>query len=231
MRYLLFFANIISLSFNIFIFMYFIYLYLKLKSKRFIILLLLLSISTVILFHNLLIMSMDVKSTNLLFKLLDHSNGLITLVIISFTLIVLEFFMPTHKKKRAKKMYLIVAIYFLYFILFYIFKFKSIYSVFFVHIIIVIPYLCSTIPILIFIMKDFSSSYDSQNYKENLRNKYNFSKRENELIPLLIKGLTYKEIGEILFISKSTVCSHVCKIYKKSSTKKRSEFISLFSNI
>lgn len=44
---------------------------------------------------------------------------------------------------------------------------------------------------------------------------FNLSDREKEVLALLVKGLSYKMVGEKLFISPSTVNSHIRKIYEK----------------
>ncbi len=58
------------------------------------------------------------------------------------------------------------------------------------------------------------------------------TKREQEIIPLLLQGKTNKEIGEILYISIRTVDTHIYNIYRKCSVKNKLElahFISSFS--
>lgn len=44
---------------------------------------------------------------------------------------------------------------------------------------------------------------------------YNLSERECQLLELLVSGLTYKQIGEKLFISHGTVRKHIENIYSK----------------
>lgn len=50
---------------------------------------------------------------------------------------------------------------------------------------------------------------------------YKITDREKEIILLMEKGLTYKEIGEKLFISANTVNNHAAKIYSKIGAKNR----------
>ncbi len=59
---------------------------------------------------------------------------------------------------------------------------------------------------------------------------YALTKREKEVAQLLIKGLTYKQISEQLFISLPTVKTHASNIYKKCKINNRIELISLLSN-
>jgi DNA-binding NarL/FixJ family response regulator len=49
------------------------------------------------------------------------------------------------------------------------------------------------------------------------------SKRENEILQLLSKGLLYKEIAEQLLISNNTVKQHIHKIYEKLHVQNRTE--------
>jgi DNA-binding NarL/FixJ family response regulator len=49
--------------------------------------------------------------------------------------------------------------------------------------------------------------------------------RENEVLKLVAKGYTYKEIGEKLFISTKTVQNHVQNILTKLQLKKRYELM------
>lgn len=51
------------------------------------------------------------------------------------------------------------------------------------------------------------------------------SSRESEILALLAKGFTYKEIGVQLFISAETVHSHLRKVYEKLQVRSRSEAI------
>ncbi|MCK5199063.1 MAG: hypothetical protein KAR21_11965, partial [Spirochaetales bacterium] len=54
------------------------------------------------------------------------------------------------------------------------------------------------------------------------------SKREREVLIHLLQGQRYEDIGESLFISKSTVTKHVHSIYKKLGVKNR---VDLYENI
>src|ERR1043165_7507338 len=51
------------------------------------------------------------------------------------------------------------------------------------------------------------------------------SRRENEILQLLAKGLLYKEIAEQLLISNNTVKQHIHKIYEKLHVQNRTEAI------
>ncbi len=57
--------------------------------------------------------------------------------------------------------------------------------------------------------------------------KYSLTRREAEIAPLVLQCLSYKEIGERLFISPGTVRTHLTHIYGKTGTKNRLELSSL----
>lgn len=52
---------------------------------------------------------------------------------------------------------------------------------------------------------------------------YNLTKREHEILELLIDGLSYKEIADKCFISIQTLNSHIKNIYTKLGVHSRSE--------
>jgi DNA-binding NarL/FixJ family response regulator len=64
--------------------------------------------------------------------------------------------------------------------------------------------------------------------KENLDKL--ISNRENEVLLLLAEGLSNKDIGNKLYISETTVKSHVKSIYKKLQVKNRIQLLNLFKN-
>ncbi len=56
-------------------------------------------------------------------------------------------------------------------------------------------------------------------------NKYSISIKEKEIVSLIIKGYTNKEIADKLFISSQTVKNHIYNIFQKVSVKSRTELI------
>jgi DNA-binding CsgD family transcriptional regulator len=58
---------------------------------------------------------------------------------------------------------------------------------------------------------------------------HKISKREAEILPLLLQCLTYKEIGERLFITSGTVRTHVVHIYQKTGVSGRLELARLLA--
>ena len=60
---------------------------------------------------------------------------------------------------------------------------------------------------------------------ESMSSTFNYSKREGEVARLLCQGLTYRGIGEKLYISENTVDNTVQKIYVKTGVKSKIELI------
>ena len=57
---------------------------------------------------------------------------------------------------------------------------------------------------------------------------YNLTKREKEILLLLMDGLSYKEISAKCFISIDTLNSHIRKVYTKLNVHSRSEIAAKF---
>jgi DNA-binding NarL/FixJ family response regulator len=57
---------------------------------------------------------------------------------------------------------------------------------------------------------------------------FSLSKRETEVLELLMKGLSYKEIASQCFITMDTVFSHIRKIYSKLNVHSRAEIAARF---
>jgi len=62
---------------------------------------------------------------------------------------------------------------------------------------------------------------------EQIRTRYRISERELEVIGLLVRGKSYREMEAELFISLKTVKSHVYNIYKKMGIKSRWQLLAL----
>jgi DNA-binding NarL/FixJ family response regulator len=56
------------------------------------------------------------------------------------------------------------------------------------------------------------------------------TKREEEILTCLVKGLLYKEIASLLFIGVETVRTHIRHIYEKLQVRTRSEAIVKYLN-
>jgi DNA-binding CsgD family transcriptional regulator len=63
--------------------------------------------------------------------------------------------------------------------------------------------------------------------EENFFKHYNISPREQEIVTLVLKGYSNKQIAESLYISLNTVKAHLRNIYPKLEVKSRYELITL----
>lgn len=73
--------------------------------------------------------------------------------------------------------------------------------------------------------RDNKSASIYQKIDNPIINKFKISKQEKEVIKLIIKGLTSKEIAEVLFLSKTTVDTHRKNIHKKLEISNSSSLI------
>jgi CHASE2 domain-containing sensor protein/DNA-binding CsgD family transcriptional regulator len=64
---------------------------------------------------------------------------------------------------------------------------------------------------------------------ENFFRDHEISKREEEIISLILENHTNKQIGKKLFISESTVKKHIYNIFQKLGINKRSELLEVLS--
>lgn len=60
-----------------------------------------------------------------------------------------------------------------------------------------------------------------------MEEEYGMTKREIDILKLIYRGMSNNEIAEQLFISKSTVKSHIYNTFRKANVKSRSEIICL----
>ncbi len=67
-------------------------------------------------------------------------------------------------------------------------------------------------------------------YSADKISSFNISPRENEVLNQLVKGMSYKEIAEKLFISLPTVKTHVSNIYQKMNINNKIELINLITD-
>ena len=69
----------------------------------------------------------------------------------------------------------------------------------------------------------------SKEVNRNVLKEKGISAREEEVVKLLVKGLSYKEIAGELFISLPTVQSHIGRIYRKTGVNSKIELINLLN--
>lgn len=70
------------------------------------------------------------------------------------------------------------------------------------------------------IVRDELLEKQREDFKHNCFD-YKLTKRECEIAELLCIGMTYKQIGEMLYITEKTVDSHVQKIFSKTGVNKK----------
>ncbi|MCW3111597.1 MAG: DNA-binding response regulator [Segetibacter sp.] len=70
--------------------------------------------------------------------------------------------------------------------------------------------------------------FSKKNSAKDVWQEYNLTNRETEILQLLMKGLSYKEIAAKCFISIDTMFSHIRKIYNKLNVHSRSEIAAKF---
>jgi two-component system, NarL family, response regulator LiaR len=63
-----------------------------------------------------------------------------------------------------------------------------------------------------------------------MEKKHQLTKRENDVLELIAKGLLYKEIADMLNISLDTVKKHTKNIYKKLDVRNRTEATNQYQN-
>lgn len=67
--------------------------------------------------------------------------------------------------------------------------------------------------------------------EETLREKYQLTKREIDIVRSVCQGLTNDEIGDILYISRFTVETHLKNIFDKTKVKHRTALASLLQSL
>jgi DNA-binding NarL/FixJ family response regulator len=83
------------------------------------------------------------------------------------------------------------------------------------------------------IKKHISAKIEKANFKLSNRviKKYSLTKRETEIIELVVQGKSSKEIADLLFISKHTVDTHRRNILHKTNTENTSRLVSLIATL
>jgi len=70
---------------------------------------------------------------------------------------------------------------------------------------------------------------DFQERIREVAEQYNLTKRERELVELIYQGKSNKDIAEELFLSESTVKTHIYNIFRKMDVKNRIEVICIIN--
>jgi DNA-binding NarL/FixJ family response regulator len=74
-------------------------------------------------------------------------------------------------------------------------------------------------------MESLSLRLKTETELNRIYENYNISKREKDILQLILKGKTNKDIEDELYISVKTVKNHVYNIYQKLGVKTRLELI------
>ena len=75
------------------------------------------------------------------------------------------------------------------------------------------------------IVKTIREVNGNSHIQPKLEGKCKFTKRETEIIPLMCKGLTMKEIAGIMNIGEKAVDNHRQRLWAKTNTHSKAEFI------
>ena len=73
--------------------------------------------------------------------------------------------------------------------------------------------------------------YDNQRKTSASLAKTNLTQREKEILQLLVKGFSYKEIAASCFISIQTLNTHIKNIYQKLNVHSRTELAIKYGNV
>lgn len=71
---------------------------------------------------------------------------------------------------------------------------------------------------------------DAGDIFERFADSYKFSRREKDVMRLLISEKTNTEIAELLYISESTVKFHIHNLLKKTGSGNRTELLALYKS-
>lgn len=80
-----------------------------------------------------------------------------------------------------------------------------------------------------YFFSNYGRTMDITAYRKSLKEKYDLSERELEVLELLAKGESNNTIGGKLYISVNTVKSHIKRIYKKLEISSRLQLMNLLS--
>jgi DNA-binding CsgD family transcriptional regulator len=104
------------------------------------------------------------------------------------------------------------------------------YATFKIYLISIAIIYVNLIPIIwlkFYFLRHFMQFSSDENLKllDIVSQKYQISKREQEVMDLILQGKSNQEIEEMLFISYSTVKNHIYNIYQKLGVKSRGQMI------
>lgn len=172
-----------------------------------------------------------------------HANIFDNFVIVEIILLI--FFLIPGKKEKDRNIvklrrsfgwlflsrYLVIVVFFLVFVVFISKADEIVPKAVRYPVALVIVLLFSLAPV--FWIKYFFRKYadsmlvivEDREVLDSLFKKYRISKREQDILKLILDGKTNKEIEEMLFISYHTVKNHVYNLYQKIGVKNRYELV------
>lgn len=103
-------------------------------------------------------------------------------------------------------------------------------NVIFIRVYFLVWSLSSIVLLFTYLVRKVSFGREEVHLAQEFVKKFSITRREEEIIGLLLKNNTYSKIGERLFISPKTVERHVSNIYRKSRVASRDEFVSLMAS-
>jgi DNA-binding CsgD family transcriptional regulator len=72
--------------------------------------------------------------------------------------------------------------------------------------------------------------YFSRPLRKASLEEFGLSKREKEILQLLVEGLSYKQIAAQCFVTLDTISTHIKRIYNKLNIHSRSELSAKFGS-
>lgn len=163
-------------------------------------------------------------------SIIIHSIGLgISIIYIGIIFLKGDYDTLTKSIKTNRRFVGLLALLFLpLFIIFDIVRVIDIFEILHISRTIIAVPVFFTVWTLFFIHEDVISMVYRKNvksYKDYCKN-IKLTPREVEACELLIKGYTYEEIGNTLFVSKETIKTHVKNIYSKAEVSNKIQLIS-----
>ena len=88
------------------------------------------------------------------------------------------------------------------------------------------PFLANLTPRILLKLRD-PSKMDVE-IENKIEERFSLTTREKEILGMLLKGKSNKEISDLLFVSTETVKTHLQNIYRKLGVRSRMEVLALF---
>jgi DNA-binding NarL/FixJ family response regulator len=88
------------------------------------------------------------------------------------------------------------------------------------------PFLANLTPRILLKLRD-PSKMDVE-IENKIEERFSLTTREKEMLGMLLKGKSNKEISDLLFVSTETVKTHLQNIYRKLGVRSRMEVLALF---